>query len=227
MDQLERPNVEDMEERAFIEFMKRNEQFHERVASHLASLVAYPGQRFKLALNSAILSAEHGTGAFVLIARGCHAPGYTLLRPQFESLVRSAWLMHAASELWVDRLGVPLSMEAVEAGKDALMVADMFKALRSSETAPPGLLDQLEACRSVMWKALNSFAHGGLHPLSRVESGYPRRLSYDVLRNSNAMLAIASQLAAIVTGDQRNMVPVRAIHVDFTDCLPISGSSSD
>lgn len=119
--------------------------------------------------------------------------------------------MHAASELWVDRLGVPLSTEAVEAGKDALMVADMFKALRSSETAPPGLLDQLEACRSVMWKALNSFAHGGLHPLSRVESGYPRRLSYDVLRNSNAMLTIASQLAAIVTGDQRNMVPFRAI----------------
>lgn len=56
--------------------------------------------------------------------------------------------------------------------------------------------------------------------------GYPRQLSYGVLRNSNAMLAIASQLAAIVTGDQRNMVPVRAIHVDFTDCLPISGSSS-
>lgn len=154
-------------------------------------------------------------------------PGYALLRPQFETLVRSVWLMHAASDLWIDKMDIPLSIEAVEAGKDALMVADMFKALRLSRTAPLGLLDQLEACRSVMWKALNSFAHGGLHPLSRVESGYPRRLSYDVLRNSNAMLAIASQLAAIVTGDQRNMVPVRDIHVNFADCLPISGHLSD
>ena len=42
-----------------------------------------------------------------------------------------------------------------------------------------------------------------------------------VLRNSNAMVAIASQLAAIVTGDQQNMVPVRTLHTDFADCLPI------
>lgn len=73
MDALGRLNVEDMEEQAFIEFIKRNEQFHDRVAAHVASLIAYPGQRFKLALNSAILSAEHGAGAFVLIARGWHA----------------------------------------------------------------------------------------------------------------------------------------------------------
>jgi hypothetical protein len=83
------------------------------------------------------------------------------------------------------------------------------------------LLDQIETCRDVMWKALNSYNHGGFHPLARFETGYPLQLSYDMLRNSNAMLAIASQLAAIVTGDPRNMVPVRTLHTDFADCLPI------
>lgn len=72
-----------------------------------------------------------------------------------------------------------------------------------------------------MWKALNSYNHGGFHPLARFQTGYPRQLSYDVLRNSNAMLALASQLAAIVTGDPQSMGPVRALHIDFADCLPI------
>ena len=72
-----------------------------------------------------------------------------------------------------------------------------------------------------MWKALNSYTHGGLHPLARLDTGYPLRLSYDNLRNSNAMVSLASQLAAIVTGDQKNMIPVRALHTEFADCLPI------
>jgi hypothetical protein len=211
----------DMPELEFAAFLERNGQFHHRVAEHLAQLVPYPEQRFDLALRSALLSAEHGTGAFVLVSGGLYAPGYTLLRPQFETLVRGIWLMYAASDTWIEKLSRPLTAEAAEAAKDALMLDKMLKALRAPGAAPPGLLDQLESCRDVMWKALNSYNHGGFHPLARFQTGYPRQLSYDVLRNSNAMLALASQLAAIVTGDQRNMVPVRTLHTDFADCLPI------
>lgn len=210
-----------MAEQEFCAFLERNGMFHERVAEHLAQLVPYPEGRFDLALKSALLSAEHGLAAFVLISGGLYAPGYTLLRPQFETLVRGVWLMHAASDAWIEKLGRPLTKETAEAVKDALMLAEMLKGLRSSGSAPPGLLDQLEACRDAMWKALNSYNHGGFHPLARFQTGYPRRLSHDVLRSSNAMLAIASQLAAIVSGDQRNMATVRALHTDFADCLPI------
>ena len=210
-----------MPEQDFATFLERNGHFHQRVAGHLAQLVPYPTQRFDLALKSALLSAEHGTAAFILISGGLYAPGYTLLRPQFETLVRGIWLMYAASETWIEKLGRPLTTETAEAAKDALMLADMLKGLRSSASAPHGLLDQLVACKDMIWKALNSYNHGGFHPLARFQTGYPRQLSYDVLRNSNAMLALASQLAAIVTGDQRNMVPVRTLHTDFADCLPI------
>ena len=210
-----------MTEQDFAAFLVRNGQFHQQVAEHLAQLVPCPGQRFDLALTSALLSAEHGAAAFVLISGGLYAPGYTLLRTQFETLVRGIWLMHAAGDAWIEKLSQPLTSETADAAKDALMLAEMLKGLRASESAPPGLLDQLEACRDVIWKALNSYTHGGFHPLARFQTGYPRQLSYDVLRNSNAMLALASQLAAIVTGDPRNMVPVRALHTDFADCLPI------
>jgi hypothetical protein len=217
----ERPSSQNMTEQEFATFLDRNGQFHQRVAGHLAQLTAYPEQRFDLALKSALLSAEHGAGAFALVSGGLHASGYTLVRPQFETLVRGIWLMHAASATWIEKLSRPLNRETADAAKDALMVAEMLKGLRKSETAPSGLLDQIETCRDVMWKALNSYNHGGFHPLARFQTGYPLQLSYDVLRNSNAMLAIASQLAAIVTGDPQNMVPVRTLYTDFADCLPI------
>lgn len=35
------------------------------------------------------------------------------------------------------------------------------------------------------------------------------------------MVALASQLAAIVTGDGHAMNPVRTLHIEFADCLPI------
>lgn len=210
-----------MTEQEFAAFLERNGLFHERVAENLSQLNPYPEQRYDLAMKSALLSIEHGTAAFALISGQLFAPGYTLLRTQFETLVRGIWFMYAASDAWIEKLNRPLTAEAAETSRDALMLAEMLKGLRASESAPSGLLDQLEACRDVMWKALNSYTHGGFHPLARFETGYPPRLSYDVLRNSNTMVALASQLAAIVTGDRQAMIPVRRLHTEFSDCLPI------
>lgn len=50
---------------------------------------------------------------------------------------------------------------------------------------------------------------------------YPAQLTYDVVRNSNAIVALATQLIAILTGDPRNMEHVRRFHVEYSDCLPI------
>jgi hypothetical protein len=134
----ERPSSQNMTEKEFTTFLDRNGQFHQRVAGHLAQLTAYPERRFDLALKSVLLSAEHGAGAFVLVSGGRHVSGYTLLRPQFETLVRGIWLMHAASDTWIEKLSRPLNNETAEAAKDTLMVAEMLKGLRKSETAPPG-----------------------------------------------------------------------------------------
>lgn len=210
-----------MTEQEFAAFLKRNGQFHERVAESLAQLTPFPQHRYDLALKSALLSTEHGAAAFTLISNRFYAPGYTLLRTQFETLVRGIWFMYAASDTWIEKFSRPLTEETAEATKDALMLDKMLKGLRSSEPAPRALLDQLEACRDVMWKVLNSYNHGGFHPFARFQTGYPLRLSYDVLRNSNAMVSLASQLAAIVTGDRQAMLPVRTLHTDFADCLPI------
>ncbi|MGH8790539.1 MAG: DUF6988 family protein [Cupriavidus necator] len=166
------------------------------------------------------MSIEHAAGALVLLGNGLYAPGFTLLRPQYESLVRGIWLLYAATENWVDKLGAALTQETAKRGNEAEGFADMLKQLESSD-APRHLIDQLKQYRDVAWKALNSYAHGGLHPLARTVSGYPPQLAIDVLRNSNALVSIAAQLAAILSGDVRNMQPVRQLHVDFADCIPV------
>lgn len=221
MDDRGRNAPQPLTEGAFTAFLDRNGHFHERVVAIVAGFAPYPEPRNALSLKSAVLSIEHGAAAFTLISSEFHAPGYTLLRTQFETLVRGIWFMYAASDTWVEKLSRPLTMETADASNDTLMLAKMLGALRASESAPQAILDQLEACRDVMWKALNSYTHGGFHPLARFETGYPQQLSFDVLRNSNALVALATQLSAIVTGDQLNMVPVRALHSDFADCLPI------
>jgi hypothetical protein len=83
------------------------------------------------------------------------------------------------------------------------------------------LVAQLKEYRDVSWKAMNSYAHCGLHPLSRTVSGYPAQLSYDLVRNSNAVIAITLQLASILSGDPKAMETVRRLHVEFGDCLPL------
>jgi hypothetical protein len=210
-----------MTEQEFDLFLGRVADFHQTVAENVAELDPHPEPRYGLAFQSALLSIEHGSAAYVLIASRFHAPAYSLLRTQFETLVRGIWLMYAASDSWVEKLNQPLTVESAESTKDALMLDKMLKALRASESAPSALLDQLEACRDVMWKALNSFTHGGFHPLARASTGYPPQLNYDVLRNSNALISLASQLTAIVSGDPENMSPVRALHQNFADCIPI------
>jgi hypothetical protein len=112
-------------------------------------------------------------------------------------------------------------MKSANRANEGPMLAEMFKQLDSDRSAPKGLAQQLKQYRDVTWKAMNSYAHGGLHPLSRTLTGYAAQLTIDVLRNSNAIVAIITQLAAILSGDPRNMEPVRRFHIEFADCLPI------
>lgn len=56
---------------------------------------------------------------------------------------------------------------------------------------------------------------------ARTVTGYPIKLTYDAMRNSNAVTALTAQLMAILSGDPENMIPIRKLHTEFFDCLPI------
>lgn len=208
-------------EERLITLLGRTAQFHEAVHAHIGDLVPAEGTRYLTAFQAALLSLEHASGAYVLIGQGLFPSAYVLLRPQYECLVRGIWLLYAASDAWVEKLSEPLTLENAKRANEGPMLAEMLKQLESNPSSPAPIVEQLKQYRDVTWRALNSYSHGGLHPLSRTLTGYPAQLTYDAVRNSNAVLALTTQLASILSGDRITMAPVRRFHIEFADCLPI------
>ena len=205
--------------------LRRTSDFHDAVQSHVQKLSPAPALRFIAAFQSGLLSLEHAASTLVLFKQGLLSSAIALTRPQFESLVRGVWLLHAASDNWVAKLSEPLTVETAKRANEGLGLADMFKELEGNPNAPAPIVGQLREYKEVTWKAMNSYAHGGLHPLSRTATGYPAQLIYDVVRNSNAIVALTAQLQTILTGYPHNMVPVRQMHTDFADVLPVLSQS--
>jgi hypothetical protein len=210
---------------ALEDFIERSHELHEAVGSHVAGLQPYPTLRFEIASQAGRLALEHGNSSLMLMSNGLMASAFALLRPQFECLVRGFWLAYAASDEWVIKLAQPLTVLTARRAGEGPMLAEMFKHLEHADEAPRPIVAQLQEYREVTWKALNSFSHGGIHPLSKFVSGYSPQLTYDSLRNANAVLAVTCQFLSVMTGDSENMIGVRRIHEEFADCLPILKTS--
>jgi|LNAP01.1.fsa_nt_gb hypothetical protein len=67
---------------------------------------------------------------------------------------------------------------------------------------------------------MNSFVHGGIHPLRRSADGFPVHLALQVLRNSNGLSTVTGMTMAVLTGDESVARPMSKIQPDFADCLP-------
>lgn len=195
--------------------------FHQGVAEHFSVLTPASGGRYGVAFQAAILSIDHSAAIVILISADLSAPAFALMRAQYESLVRGIWLLYAANELWVEKISEPLTLESARRADEGPGLADMLKQLDQSATSPKPIISQLKDYKDMTWKAMNSYTHGGLHPLARTVTGYPAQLSIDALRNSNAVLHLTCQLGAILTGDPSAMIPVWNLANEFRDCLPI------
>lgn len=199
--------------------LARSIDLHQAVHDLVEDFEPYPGLRFELAFQSGLLSMEHATAAMLLMQSGLPTPAIALLRPQFEVLVRGIWLKFAATESQVERLSLPLTVETARRGDELPMLADMLKRLESVPEAPKHIVAQLQAYRDVAWKALNSYTHGGMHPLSRYVTGYPAKLVHDSLCNSNGILLMATQMLCVLTGVPENQTRWRKLVDEYPDCV--------
>lgn len=204
--------------------LSRSSEMYELMACHVEQLHQagpMPGLKFNAAFQSGVLSFEHGYSLFNLVDQGLMSSGFALMRPQFECLIRGFWLMYADTDVWLHKLASLGKVGIDELKKfEPPMLADMFKALECSE-APAQILAQLKSYREINNIALNSFTHSGLMALVGNGAGYKPKSVYDSLRNSNAVAAINLQMLSILTGIEEAMSPVRDMHENFSDCLPI------
>lgn len=207
-------------------YLARTAQLHETVARHRNSLQIPKHPRVVLSFKAGCLSLELAAGTLRLAHEGNVSAAMALIRPQFECLVRGMWLLYAADDDWILKLSQPLTVETAKQGNKAPMLKDMLEAL-SKRTEPPlrFMVQQLNQFQEQGKVVLNSFTHGGMVPLARVGEGYPEWMVVNALQNSNGVVSISAQLLTVLTGDERNMAPVRTLFEDFQDVLTFERSS--
>lgn len=164
------------------------------------------------------MSLEHWDATRHLLGAGLLPSGLVVHRAQFESLVRSVWVLYAASEEKIGKLSATLSTESEQAAKNLPQIADMMTELATK--APPQAYDALNRFKDNSWKALNSYAHAGIHPLRRHEDGYPVNLVESVLRNANGLAIVSGMQAAVLSGRQPLVRDVLSLGLAHTSCMP-------
>lgn len=192
------------------------------LAAELMSVIDVPlfdeSQRIKISDIACSLSLEHWISVKELLRNSLLSSAIVVHRAQFEAIVRSIWLLYAAPEDQLSKLTVGLSLESEQAAKNMPQTADMMEALAIK--APRPAFEALSRFKENSWKALNSYAHAGIHPILRHDDGYPHQLIHDALRNSNGLAVISFMQAAALSGQSQLQRKILAVSAKYPSCMP-------
>ena len=192
------------------------------LAEELLALVDLPlcndTARVDIADTACSLSFEHWHSVRLLLAGSLLPSALVVHRSQFEAILRSIWLTYAASDGDVARLASDLSLEAEQAAKGVSQTQYMMAAL--AQSGPAEAHAALARFKDNSWKALNSYAHAGIHPLRRHADGYPTGLMHGVLCNANGLAILSGMQAAVLSGAQPLQREVLALAARHPSCMP-------
>ncbi len=174
--------------------------------------------RFQTSDVASSLALEHWHSSRSLLRSGLLPSALVVHRAQFEALTRSIWLIYAASDEHIAKLAATLTLATEQAAKNMPQVADMMQALK--QNGPPQAYEALSRFKDNSWKALNSYAHAGIHPIRRHREGYPEELIHDVLRNTNGLAVMTCMQAAILSGQQPLQRILLEIANKHSQCMP-------
>ncbi len=164
------------------------------------------------------LALEHWHSARALLRAGLLPSALVVHRAQFEALLRSIWLTYAASDESVSKLTATLSLESEQRAKNMPQVDEMVRGLEKS--GPSQAYDALFRFKDNSWKALNSYAHAGIHPIRRHHEGYPLKLLHDVLRNTNGLAVMTCMQAVVLSGQQPLQRTLLELGSKRSVCMP-------
>ena len=167
---------------------------------------------------AAELAFEHWSAVRALMATGQRRSATALVRLEYEAIVRSAWLLHAATDDEVATMQQTLTTESEKRAGELPFFGLMLKALEVS--APARLYEDLQHIKVNMSKSFNSFVHSGIHALQRGEHGYPVLLALQVIHTANALGTVAAMMLANLTGDPAKGRQINLIVPAYRDCLP-------
>ena len=181
----------------FVILLKRSEAFEAAVVAcflETGFVLASADQKHGLVATAGTLCVEH-TGA-VRAAFSAAAPnsGAAVLRLQCEAPLRATWLVHSATPVHMGKLGRTLDLEADQAARHLPGYLEILEAV--VRKAPQGLSTLIAEFNQYSRHALNSLVHIGIHPMRRVQEGFPLETAATVVRFSNALMHLAYRILA-------------------------------
>lgn len=204
-------------------------QSHE-LAAMLKASVDFPpyegdeGNRKRFQISDVLCSIafEHAHAARLLAAEGFLPSALAVHRSQFEALVRSMWVLYAATENHLDKLDADLSVESELAARNIPSASQMMDDL--AKRAPANAYKPIGDFKASGWLTLNSYVHAGIHPIKRHQEGYPVALLAKVFQNINALDVVTAMQAAILTGVPDLQRQVLQVAERYPLCLiPVRG----
>ena len=192
------------------------------LAEKLMSMIDAPlfddSPRVQISDVACSLSLEHWASTRALLQAGLLPSAIVVHRAQFEALARSIWLLYAATDDHLSKLAAALSLESEQAAKNMPQIAEMIKDL--AKKAPPPAYDALSRFKDNSWKALNSYAHAGIHPIRRHAEGYSGELLENILRNANGLAVVGCMQAVVLSGQQPLQRSILALAAKNSTCMP-------
>lgn len=206
--------------------LERSASFLEALMGRIASAERFGGDdvRHEAAIAAAEVALEHGVALNALFELGMGNSAVALLRLEYEALLRSAWLLYAATDIQLEKASAPLTRESADAAKNLPNAEAMLVALERKLAADPGLrglVAPLRELRDEAWKPMNAFVHCGLHPMARARDGFPEELAVSVVRLSNGLIHFAARLLSRFTYDREVMRQVDEAYKQFQDVMPM------
>ncbi len=194
----------------------------EALAEELLSLIDVPllndSQRIDVADVACSLALEHWHSVRLLLQAGLLPSALVTHRAQFEAIVRSIWLTYCATDTDISKLAARLDLESEQAAKNISQTQNMMNAIEKS--APAQAYAALARFKDNSWKALNSYAHAGIHPIRRHAEGYPVALAHSVLCNANGLAVFCGMQAVVLSGLQPLQREVLDLAAKHPLCIP-------
>lgn len=164
------------------------------------------------------MSLEHWSATLQLLQSALLPSAVTVHRAQFEALLRSIWILYAATDQQIDKLASELNLETEQAAKNLPQVAVMLTALEKN--GPPQAFEALTRFKDNSWKALNSYAHAGIHPIRRHADGYPIPILESIAKNANGLAVVAAMQASVLSGAQPLQREILDLASKYPECMP-------
>ena len=152
------------------------------------------GPRLELVEQCVYISFDHGVGVNGLLAIGLPTQAMILLRSQFEAVVRAYWLLFIASNHQVSKLNFSYTFEEQFESDTCPMLSEMLDRLSNANLEAKPVIDHLYDFKKYHLKQLNSLVHTGKQSFTRDVMGYKDEMLITLMRQSNNLITVASQI---------------------------------